>query len=108
LGGGYEIVCADDSFDSNRNNVQQEPSNYQRARVLCSYDAKDQTELNLINNEVSIKLHCKFIKFILNVQSFQQVIFVAECNPYNPDYMHGKQGLLKGLVPRAFLEILED
>ncbi|XP_037949835.1 endophilin-B1 isoform X1 [Teleopsis dalmanni] len=58
-----------------------------RARVLCSYDAKDHTELNLNANEV---------------------IFVTECSPINADYMYGKQGLLKGLVPRAFLEMLDD
>lgn len=60
---------------------------YKRARVLCSYDAKDGTELNLTANEV---------------------IFVCECNPPNSDYMNGKQGLLKGLVPKAFLELLDD
>ncbi|ALC41636.1 endoB [Drosophila busckii] len=59
----------------------------QRARVLCSYDAKDHTELNLSANEV---------------------IFVAECSPINEDYMYGKQGLMKGLVPRAFVEMLDD
>lgn len=37
-----------------------------------------------------------------------QVIFVTECSPPNSDYFQGKQGLLKGLVPRAFLEMLED
>ncbi|XP_058460668.1 endophilin-B1 isoform X1 [Malaya genurostris] len=62
-------------------------SGYKRARVLCSYDAKDGTELNLTSNEV---------------------IFVCECNPPNSDYMNGKQGLLKGLVPKAFLEILDE
>jgi hypothetical protein len=36
-----------------------------------------------------------------------QVIFVAECSPPHGDYMHGKQGLLRGLVPKAFLEILD-
>ncbi|KAH8291520.1 hypothetical protein KR054_012487 [Drosophila jambulina] len=59
----------------------------QRARVLCSYDAKDHTELNLNANEV---------------------IFVAECSPVNEDYMYGKQGLMKGLVPRAFVEMLDE
>ncbi|KAH8400807.1 hypothetical protein KR009_001078 [Drosophila setifemur] len=59
----------------------------QRARVLCSYDAKDHTELNLSANEV---------------------IFVAECSPVNEDYMYGKQGLMKGLVPRAFVEMLDE
>ncbi|KAM7345970.1 SH3 domain containing GRB2 like, endophilin-B isoform 2-T2 [Cochliomyia hominivorax] len=58
-----------------------------RARVLCAYDAKDHTELTLAANEV---------------------ILVAECKPVNTDYMYGKQGLLKGLVPRAFLEMLDD
>ncbi|XP_037916260.1 endophilin-B1 isoform X2 [Hermetia illucens] len=58
-----------------------------RARVLCSYDAKDHTELNLTANEI---------------------ILVAECSPPHSDYMYGKQGLLKGLVPRAFLEIIDD
>ena len=33
---------------------------------------------------------------------------VTECSPLNGDYMYGKQGLLKGLVPRAFLDILDD
>ncbi|XP_017045332.1 endophilin-B1 isoform X2 [Drosophila ficusphila] len=59
----------------------------QRARVLCSYDAKDHTELNLNANEV---------------------IFVVECSPVNEDYMYGKQGLMKGLVPRAFVEMLDE
>ncbi|XP_017837557.1 endophilin-B1 isoform X6 [Drosophila busckii] len=36
------------------------------------------------------------------------VIFVAECSPINEDYMYGKQGLMKGLVPRAFVEMLDD
>ncbi|SPP72762.1 endophilin-B1 isoform X1 [Drosophila guanche] len=59
----------------------------QRARVLCSYDAKDHTELNLNANEV---------------------IFVTECSPVNEDYMYAKQGLMKGLVPRAFVEMLDE
>jgi endophilin-B len=85
----YEIVCPDDDEygQKNRHDPNSEPANYQRARVLGSYDAKDNTELNLVANEV---------------------IFVAECVPPNSDYMHGKQGLLKGLVPKAFLEILDD
>lgn len=58
-----------------------------RARVLCSYDANDHTELSLKANEV---------------------IFVTECSPQHSDYMYGKQGLMKGLVPRAFLEMLDD
>ncbi|XP_070503007.1 endophilin-B1 isoform X2 [Chironomus tepperi] len=83
----YEIVVTDEA-DSHRNiNLQPEGLHYQRARVLCSYDAKDNSELNLVANEV---------------------IFVAECTPPHSDYMHGKQGLLKGLVPKAFLEILDD
>ncbi|XP_032596967.1 endophilin-B1 isoform X6 [Drosophila grimshawi] len=36
------------------------------------------------------------------------VIFVTECSPVNEDYMYGKQGLMKGLVPRAFVEMLDD
>ncbi|XP_055308575.1 endophilin-B1-like [Sitodiplosis mosellana] len=59
----------------------------QRARVLCSYDATDSTELNLSANEI---------------------IFVTELNPLNSDYMYGKQGLMNGLVPKAFLELLEE
>ncbi|XP_013099985.1 endophilin-B1 isoform X1 [Stomoxys calcitrans] len=58
-----------------------------RARVLCAYDAKDHTELTLAANEV---------------------ILVCECSPINMDYMYGKQGLLKGLVPRAFVEMLDE
>ncbi|XP_013099987.1 endophilin-B1 isoform X3 [Stomoxys calcitrans] len=36
------------------------------------------------------------------------VILVCECSPINMDYMYGKQGLLKGLVPRAFVEMLDE
>ncbi|KRJ99896.1 endophilin-B1 isoform X6 [Drosophila yakuba] len=36
------------------------------------------------------------------------VIFVTECSPVNEDYMYGKQGLMKGLVPRAFVEMLDE
>ncbi|XP_055917349.1 endophilin-B1 isoform X2 [Eupeodes corollae] len=63
------------------------PDQMKRARVLCSYDANDHTELSLTANEV---------------------IFVTECSPQHSDYMYGKQGLMKGLVPRAFLEMLDD
>ncbi|XP_052891989.1 endophilin-B1 isoform X3 [Anopheles moucheti] len=82
---GYE---EDDALAGRINNIELGAnSGYRRARVLCSYDAKDGTELNLTSNEV---------------------IFVCECNPPNSDYMNGKQGLLKGLVPKAFLEMLDD
>lgn len=75
-----------------------------RARVLCSYDAKDHTELSLNSHEVTIILY-----FVDNFGTLNlQVILVAECSPPNADYMYGKQGLLKGLVPKAFLEMLDD
>ncbi|XP_055533554.1 endophilin-B1 isoform X3 [Wyeomyia smithii] len=81
---GYE----EDESNHRANNIELGGNlGYKRARVLCSYDAKDGTELNLTSNEV---------------------IFVCECNPPNSDYMNGKQGLLKGLVPKAFLEILDE
>lgn len=81
---GYE----DEDLAGRMNNIDMGGNlGYKRARVLCSYDAKDGTELNLTSNEV---------------------IFVCECNPPNSDYMNGKQGLLKGLVPKAFLELLDD
>lgn len=104
----YEMVYMEDMDE--KTPVQNEPFVYQRARVLCSYDAKDTSELNLIANEVSS--HYAIDTFeSCQTCSFQfqlQVIFVAECAPANCDYMNGKQGLLKGLVPKAFLEILED
>lgn len=50
----YEIVFDDDNESSRNSNAATEPLHYQRARVLCSYDAKDSSELNLIANEVSI------------------------------------------------------
>lgn len=82
----------------------------QRARVLCSYDAKDSTELNLSANEVNnifpLSIHT-FLRVFSNFFFFQ-IIFVTECNPINSDYMYGKQGLVSGLVPRAFLEVLEE
>lgn len=50
----YEPVAFDDDVDmTNNHNIQVEPLNYKRARVLCSYDAKDNSELNLVANEVS-------------------------------------------------------
>lgn len=42
----------DDENSAMLNNIDINSSNYQRARVLCSYDAKDGTELNLTANEV--------------------------------------------------------
>lgn len=53
LDGGpkFEMVCVED-FDE-ISPVLNEPLVYQRARVLCSYDAKDNSELNLVANEVS-------------------------------------------------------
>lgn len=78
----------EDELSGRTNNIELGVNlGYKRARVLCSYDAKDGTELNLTSNEV---------------------IFVCECNPPNSDYMNGKQGLLRGLVPKAFLELLDD
>uniref|UniRef100_A0A6E8W2C9 Endophilin-A n=1 Tax=Anopheles coluzzii TaxID=1518534 RepID=A0A6E8W2C9_ANOCL len=83
---GYED---EDALSERVNNIELGAnSGYRRARVLCSYDAKDGTELNLSSNEA--------------------VIFICECNPPHSDYMNGKQGLLKGLVPKAFLEMLDD
>uniref|UniRef100_U5EY51 Putative sh3 domain protein sh3glb n=1 Tax=Corethrella appendiculata TaxID=1370023 RepID=U5EY51_9DIPT len=92
LGGPQQYVPVGlDNEETNANttnNIDVNSGNgYRRARVLCSYDAKDGTELSLTSNEV---------------------IFVTECVPPHADYMHGKQGLLRGLVPKAFLEILDD
>lgn len=49
----YEMVCVEENNEGRDKNVPEEALNYQRARVLCSYDAKDNTELNLTANEVS-------------------------------------------------------
>ncbi|XP_055678482.1 endophilin-B1 isoform X2 [Lutzomyia longipalpis] len=90
LGGPNPYVpvgLPDEKSNNDANGSDGGGSSMKRARVLCSYDASGSTELNLTANEV---------------------IFVSECNPPNPDYMYGKQGLLKGLVPRAFLEMLDD
>ncbi|XP_055838353.1 endophilin-B1 isoform X2 [Episyrphus balteatus] len=73
--------------EENNRNPDMNPDQMKRARVLCSYDANDHTELSLTANEV---------------------IFVTECSPQHSEYMYGKQGLMKGLVPRAFLEMLDD
>ncbi|XP_017959799.1 endophilin-B1 isoform X6 [Drosophila navojoa] len=43
-----------------------------------------------------------------DTSAISTVIFVTECSPVNEDYMYGKQGLMKGLVPRAFVEMLDD
>lgn len=50
----YEPVAGiEDEYEmANNHNIQAEPLNYRRARVLCSYDAKDNSELNLVANEV--------------------------------------------------------
>ena len=52
----YEPVAGlEDEYEmANNHNLQTEPLNYRRARVLCSYDAKDNSELNLVANEVKI------------------------------------------------------
>ena len=41
---------------ANRNQQDNATNEMKRARVLCSYDAKDHTELNLNANEVSLLL----------------------------------------------------
>ncbi|XP_023161604.2 endophilin-B1 isoform X4 [Drosophila hydei] len=43
-----------------------------------------------------------------DTSAISTVIFVTECSPVNEDYMYGKQGLMKGLVPRAFVEMLDE
>lgn len=68
LGGGgdapkYEPVTLDDDSESNSYNIQVEPLNYRRARVLCSYDAKDNSELNLVANEVRRRIN--LINFLI-------------------------------------------
>lgn len=51
---GYE---EEDTLTNRMNNIELGVNaGYHRARVLCSYDAKDGTELNLTSNEVCIKL----------------------------------------------------
>lgn len=49
----YEPVALDDEHEMTNNHNRNEPLNYKRARVLCSYDAKDNSELNLVANEVN-------------------------------------------------------
>lgn len=52
----YEIVCDEtDASSGSNNNLHPEPLSYVRARVLCSYDAKDNSELNLVANEVCFR-----------------------------------------------------
>lgn len=46
----------DDSASNNAGTVDLNGVQFRRARVLCSYDAKDGTELNLAANEVSFYL----------------------------------------------------
>lgn len=118
LGGHNPYVPIKISDESNKSSAATKPTSQTdtgemklRARVLCSYDAKDSTELNLSANEVKRKVQSK--NFMLQYTQLRificnQIIFVMECNPPNNDYMFGKQGLTSGLVPRAFLEILES
>lgn len=60
----YEPVGIEDDKDNNLHNPDG-TSLMKRARVLCSYDAKDGTELNLTANEVRIFFYFfkKWIKF---------------------------------------------
>lgn len=117
----YIPIGLDEKVDVAERIVQNNPQ--KRARVLCSYDAADATELNLTANEVRFHTTREnffsfyflfFLRFLTQFRRFfflfvfLQVIFVTECNPSNADYMFGKQGLTKGLVPRAFLEVIED
>lgn len=50
----YEPVGIPDEKD--QHTLNPDGSSMKRARVLCSYDAKDGTELNLTANEVSFVL----------------------------------------------------
>lgn len=54
----YIPVGLDDKVDVAETVVHQNPQ--KRARVLCSYDAADATELNLTGNEVSKKNKLEF------------------------------------------------
>ncbi|XP_039278545.1 endophilin-B1 isoform X1 [Nilaparvata lugens] len=60
------------------------PSGGQRARVLCDYDAKDQSELSLMTDEV---------------------ITVFKI-PESEDYLMGERGTQRGKVPAVFVEFL--
>ena len=51
--GGYEIVCDEEETGAGANTSGQ--LKYRRARVLCSYDARDGTELSLQANEVGFQ-----------------------------------------------------
>lgn len=66
----YEVVIEDENDHNNLSNVPAEPLNYQRARVLCSYDAKDNSELNLLANEVRGRSFCFKIQVINEILNF--------------------------------------
>lgn len=59
----YEPVGIEDEKDHNTH--PDGTSIMKRARVLCSYDAKDGTELNLTANEVCILIYLSFCGQIL-------------------------------------------
>ena len=64
----------------------------------------EQPRILTVYNQVWLLIPLLILIFFSHIQ----VIMVSECSPIHSDYMQGMQGLLRGLVPRAFLELLDD
>ncbi|XP_069964010.1 endophilin-B1 isoform X3 [Bactrocera oleae] len=96
----------------NSEDVDGPPNSVMLSNIHATYNSNETHELKEVddnddlNNSTTQILEQYDIEF--DTSAITSVIFVSECSPVNPDYMYGKQGLLKGLVPRAFLEMLDD
>ncbi|XP_026478688.1 LOW QUALITY PROTEIN: endophilin-B1-like [Ctenocephalides felis] len=80
-----DLDTANTSCDKG-NLIPCELEGHKKARVLCDYDAVDNTELSLIAGEE---------------------ILVSDCNPVSSDFLMGHRNSRSGKVPIAFLEIVE-
>ncbi|XP_023037618.1 endophilin-B1 isoform X4 [Drosophila willistoni] len=74
----------------------------------CDSDSTTTVGLGLDSDNDNIVHLLEDFNIDFDTSAISTVIFVTECSPVNEDYMYGKQGLMKGLVPRAFVEMLDE
>ncbi|XP_011206570.1 endophilin-B1 isoform X6 [Bactrocera dorsalis] len=87
----------------NSEDVDGPPNTVMLSNIHATLNSNETHEVNESTTQILEQYDIEF-----DTSAITSVIFVTECSPVNPDYMYGKQGLLKGLVPRAFLEMLDD
>lgn len=82
--GSSTYIMSSSNFNSSG---RSSPRFGRRARVLCDYEARSPDELDLTSDEI---------------------INVRDPGDGNSEYYLGEKGILKGRVPRAFLEVLDE